>query len=226
VIASLRDLVFVALLAAACTGGTGPAPSGASAPPTPGGGVDVTFKPGAPVEPPPSSPHQAGPSDAQAPAGMNVHFATEPGTSVRVSGEIVYQGRSSGPIETGVLHLDFLKSSSNKKFPVLLHDVVLPTLGAWEVDVPKDAGRLAVVAFIDKNDNGPEQAEPTGNALLEVAQTPVSGLRIELFDDPTRVGTPPGVENLEELEKDDAGGPEGPPPKPPAAGGGDRPASP
>lgn len=165
-------------------GGTPGAPPEGGAPPVvdpANGGPPPAGADGAPV---PGAATGARPT----PAG----FTLEPGKTVKLSGTTSYNGT-----KTGVLRLDFLRQPAGAQFPELLHTISQPKPGAWEIEVPKNAGDITVAAYIDSNDNGPEPSEPGAvtDSPVKIAGESVSGIKLDIVDAPPRDPRKPAVEN-------------------------------
>lgn len=151
------------------------APGAPGAPGTPG-------TPGGPGTPPEGGARPTSPS-----------FQVAAGEGVKVSGTVTYGGAAA----TGKVKIDFLRHAEGAQFPELLHSVTLAGPGAFEVEAPKDAGKLMVVAFMDANDNGPDPAEPRAPAQeIVVGTAPVTGLTLALTENPDAgdKGKPPITE--------------------------------
>ncbi len=160
----------------------GQAPSNANQPPG--------AQPAAPAGKPGQSDHAAGENPSMpAPDGSMAMaiadnggrlnptgFQVSAGDGVTMSGSISYDGTASG-----VLRLDFLKQPEGQTLPQLLHTMALDAPGPWKVDVPKDLGSVNIVAYLDANENGPNEGEPSATATnIEVGGDPITGIDLEL----------------------------------------------
>ncbi|MFN7143912.1 MAG: hypothetical protein ACK4YP_09065 [Myxococcota bacterium] len=184
-------------------------------------------------------PGEAGPPGAQGGSRPTPQgFQVTAGEGVKLSGTVSYAGTKTGPVT-----VDFLRQAQGGTFPELVHSVTLPAPGPFEVEAPKDAGDIAIVAFIDSNGNGPDPGEPAGRVkdMVKVGAEPVTGLEIALSDAPdlgdlapggAGGATPPpgGAEGTPPVQGTPGEAPAGTPPAgtPPAAppAGGEAPAAP
>ncbi len=169
---------------------------GPNGPPDPNAPRDAN---GAPMAPP---------QDGAGPGGGRpqvVGFKVEPGTGVKLSGDITYTGT-----RTGTLRVDFLKNSEGGSFPELVNTIALDKPGPWSVEAPKDLGDISIVSFIDADDNGPSDGEPAGKIdKTTVAGADIAKLDITLSDNP----------ELGSLKPPGKGAPAGGMPPPPGANG-------
>ncbi len=151
---------------------------------------------------PPSSTDPAAAPDAAGGGGgggaggpMHMPKPVEPGTGVVLKGTATYSGA-----KTGKLRVDALKKvDGGGGFPVLLGTMTQDTVGAFSIEVPKDAGEVFLVAFVDVDGNGPDGTDPAGRTTTaaSVSSTPVEGLDVVLSDTPdlgdlAPAGPPPG----------------------------------
>ena len=121
----------------------------------------------------------------------------KPGEGVVISGTVTYAGT-----KTGKVRIDALKpSEGGNGFPVLLGTNTVDTVGSFTVEVPKSAGTVQLVVFLDLQGDGPSSTDPAGRTkdALTVATDPVSGVTIDISDAPdlgdlAPAGPPPGSE--------------------------------
>lgn len=157
--------------------------------------VAATNANGAPSTPPPPGDAGAGAAGtpASAPAGAGrptpPGFTVKPGEGVKLSGTLAYTGS-----KTGTIRVDFLKPPVNGALPELLDSIELGSVGEWSVEAPKNAGDLAVVAYIDGASDGPSAGDPAGRitGVVTVKEAPVTGLDITLSDEPDLGDLKPG----------------------------------
>lgn len=179
-------------------GGMSDKPMGGGAPP--GGPGAEGQAPGQPGQPGGEGTPPQGMGGRPVPPG----FQVTAGEGIKLSGTLAYTGA-----KTGTITIDFLRQGENTNFPDLVHSLTLTQPGPWEVETPKDAGNVWVVAFLDGNANGPDPSEPAGRVqdIVKVESASIAGLDITLTDSP----------DLGELKP---GGKDGPPgPGAPGAGG-------
>ncbi len=140
-----------------------PGPSGEGAPP-----VDAA--------PPPE-----GGGAAPAPVAQ-----VEPGTGVVISGTFTYEGEAKGTYRLDV------SAPQTGGPPVMLAQTTLPALGPWSVEVPKNAGAIMIVGFIEEG-HGPGGGSPTATVYgLTVAETPLADVVVAPAVGGAITGTPPG----------------------------------
>ncbi len=127
-----------------------------------------------------ASPDDPTTTGGRIPPGMRIEppgFGLEEGEGVKISGTISYEGEIDGQ-----LRVEILQPGEEGDSPQLLHAATLDALGPWFVIAPADLGDIAVVAYLDRDQNGPSTDEPA--ALLEsgvtVGQVDISGLDLVL----------------------------------------------
>lgn len=137
-------------------------------------GVDGTVAP-----PPPPSPESS-------PA-----FVVVPGEGVKVSGTVGYAGTSEGKF-----HVDFVEPPQPGHYPKLVHSVLVESAGAWELEVPKNYGKVGVMAYLDIAGDGPTPTDPAARvaALLEIGETEISGLVLNCVENADLGELTPGVQ--------------------------------
>ena len=127
--------------------------------------------------------------------------------SVKIGGTIDYAGEISGRIR-----LDFL-TQEGIAAPALVHTAELTSLGDWSEEVPKEYGALHIVAFIDKDGDGPNAGDPATKTEIEVGAEDVTGVDLVLqdgFDLAADTPPQPGVDGPQTPEGGDPGAaPEG-----------------
>jgi hypothetical protein len=166
-----------------------PDPTAGSASESPG--PPATGAPSGPAGGPAAAGGAAQPGPGKRPQAPG--FKVEAGQGLKISGTIAYAGEKKGTVR-----MDFLKVGASGDFPELVHTMDLAAVGPWELEVPKDAGELAIVCYMDADDNGPSDGEPAGRVAgrIKVGQDPVTGLDITLADEPDlgdlKPGPPPG----------------------------------
>ena len=106
-------------------------------------------------------------------------FGGDPATeTVKVSGTLSYAGSTRG-----TLRVDLMRHETDGMPPVLLATKALQKPGEWSFDVPRSAGKVFVVAFLDTNDNGPEAGEPQSKPVgIDVEARGVTGVTLTLAD--------------------------------------------
>jgi len=139
---------------------------------TSGGGGDVAS---------PDDPANAG---GRIPPGMRIEppgFGLEDGEGVKISGTIAFEGDLDGQ-----LRVEILQSGGEGAGPQLLHALTLEELGPWSVVAPKGLGEVNLVAYLDRDQNGPSPDEPM--ALLEdtvdVGEVDIPGIELLLVAEP------------------------------------------
>lgn len=163
-----------------------PPPGGEAGPPADPNAIPGTPDPNA--APGPADPNAT--PGAGAPNGANqagsrpvpAGFTVTPGQGVKLSGNIVWSGAVDGK-----LRVDFLRNPEGSPYPELMHSLEQSKAGPWSVEVPKDLGEISVVAFIDKDDNGPSPGEPMAlykGDLKIASQTEIKDINLELSESP------------------------------------------
>ncbi len=139
---------------------------------------------GAPPAPPPPS------AEGEAPAGpgpQTEDVKVEPGTGVVLSGTFTYDGTA-----TGTYRIDVSSPKVGGGPPTPLSRTVLPALGPWQIEVPKNAGPIIINGFIEQG-HGPGGGTPTATIYgLSVAETPLSDITLAPVAGGAITGTPPG----------------------------------
>lgn len=146
--------------------------------------------PGTPGAPPPSGEGgTANPAPAGAGRPTPPGFGVKAGEGVKLSGKVEYSGS-----KTGTIHVDFLKPPVNGALPELLDSLELKELGAWEIEAPKNAGDLAIVAYIDSAGDGPSDGDPAARVtgVVTVKDAAVGSLDLTLSDSPDLGDLKPG----------------------------------
>ena len=116
-------------------------------------------------------------------------FELAPGTGVKVGGTLSYQGSKKGTI---LLQVVTLKSDperalrenqqADKRYVDLLHHQTLNAAGSFEVLVPRNTGKVHVIAFLDEHNDGPSRTDAAGIVAVDVGTAAVSGLQLEMSD--------------------------------------------
>ncbi len=122
-------------------------------------------------------------SSGEGAAGGTMHTVdatVEPGEGVVLSGTIIYEGE-----KTGRIRLDVLTSRGNNPH-LLAKTLELPSLGEWSIELPEDFGSVNVVGFLDQTGDGPTPDDPAMAmpAPIIVGTEDITGLVLELSDDP------------------------------------------
>lgn len=89
------------------------------------------------------------------PGGHNNGFQVEAGKGVWLRGSFQYEGE-----KTGRNRIDFVTIQEGAP-PNLVYAMTLEERGAWQVEVPKNFGKLHVLAFIDQAEDGPSPGDPS-----------------------------------------------------------------
>ncbi len=100
-------------------------------------------------------------------------LVVEEGEGVVLSGTITL-----AETEGGTLKLDLLTLAENRP-PELVHQVVLEESGAFSVETPRAFGTVHLVAYLDRDDNGPSNGEPVVALGVEVGTENIEGLVLE-----------------------------------------------
>jgi len=172
------------------------------------GGVDVTAGPGQGAA--------AGGGSASSPGGAR--FSAKGGEAVKLSGTLVYEGTA-----TGRMQLDFLTTPDGSPPQLVNSQQVKSGTTKWSTKVPKDFGELNIVAFIDKESDGPSADDPAGRTSepLVVGAEDIADIVITLTD-AAELGTlaPGGNGALPgSVAKPSGPPPDGPPPDGPPPDG-------
>lgn len=167
----IRYLPFVLLLSAC------PDPSKTAE--GPGSSASV----GAPVAGPEAgSAGQGGPSQAGSQG-----FKVTPGEGVFLKGTFTYEGTKAGRNR-----IDFVTIQEGAP-PNLVYAMTLEQTGAWQVEVPKDFGKLHILGFIDQAEDGPspgDPATPMGDPIV-IEGADIEGIELKLIDTSETVASPP-----------------------------------
>ena len=156
--------ILVAAFAVACPD---PNPTGAYT--EAGGGAVVSGSGGGGAS---SAPSGTRPNDAR--------FKVGEGEGVQLTGTFQYDGDASGRMQ-----IDFL-TQENGGPPRLVHTVQVDKLGEWKTRAPKNYGTLHIVAFIDKQGDGPSSDDPAAKSdgPVAIAEEDITGLDLILTDEP------------------------------------------
>ena len=130
---------------------------------------------GAPAAPPPQGGEGGGNT---APPAFELPTIA-PGTGVMLSGTTTYAGTKKGKVR-----IDVLSMKAGATMPGLVATKTVDAVGAWEVEIPKNAGDVHVVAFLDLADNGPDATDPAGRTKdpVKMAEAAVGGVSVEILD--------------------------------------------
>ena len=130
---------------------------------------------GAPSAPPPQGTEGGG--NTPPPAFELPTIA--PGTGVKLSGTTTYAGT-----KTGKVRIDVLSMQAGATMPGLVATKTVDAVGAWEIEIPKNAGDVHVVAFLDLGDNGPDATDPAGRTKdpVKMAEAALGGVSVEILD--------------------------------------------
>jgi hypothetical protein len=150
-------------------------------------------------------------------APNSARFDVASGEGVKISGTITY----SGPA-TGRMQLDFLQVPDGGA-PQLVNSQQLKGPGKWSSQVPKDFGPLHIVAFIDKDGDGPSLTDPAGRTAdpLVISAEDIADVVIVLTDEPDLGNLAPGGTGAlpGKMPSPDDPPPDGPPPDGPPPDG-------
>ena len=196
-------VIFASALAVACPD---PNPTGAYT--EAGGGAVVAGSSGAASGGGSSAPSGTRPNDAR--------FKVGDGEGVQLTGTFQYEGEASGRMQ-----IDFL-TQENGGPPRLVHTVQVDKLGEWKTRAPKNYGTLHIVAFIDKQGDGPSSDDPAAKSdgPEAIAEEDISGLDLVLKDDPDLgTFTPGGGGQANGEPPPDGPAADGPPPDGPPPDG-------
>jgi hypothetical protein len=182
--------VFALVLGTAC-GADAPTPSPA---PLPGQGQNGPAVQAADGAGGPANNAEVGFGTGETPSLNEIEanrFELAPGTGVKVGGTLSYKGSKQGAI---LLQVVTLKSDperalrenqqADKRYVDLLHHQTLNATGAFEVLVPRNTGKVQVIAFLDEHNDGPSSSDAAGIVAVEVGTAAVSGLQLEMSDSP------------------------------------------
>ena len=122
--------------------------------------------------------------DGPPPAPGNFNVAD--GAGVVVSGALAYPGNQSGQ-----LRLDFLATEDDAP-PRLLHVEKLDAFGSYSVSTPPNTGSVAIVAFVDVNNDGPSPTDPAGMIRINIEESNIDSADITLSDEPDLGDLTPG----------------------------------
>ena len=150
-------------------------------------------------------------------APNSARFTVEEGNAVRLTGTISYEGAV-----TGRMQLDFLTLGDGGR-PMLVNSQQVQGVGKWTAKVPKEFGELYIVAFIDKDGDGPSPTDPAGRTVepLVIGAEDIKDVELVLSDEPD-LGplTPGGTGALPgSVPTPDGPAPDGPPPDGPPPDG-------
>jgi hypothetical protein len=135
-----------------------------------------------PVAPPDGGPP---PTDASGVVAPSQDIEVEPGTGVVVSGTFTYTGDVAGTYRVDI------SAPSTSGPSVLVGKAVVAEQGPWQIEVPKNAGAITVMAFIEQG-HGPGGGTPSMTVYgLTVAEAPVTGVALAPAEGGAIVGTPP-----------------------------------
>lgn len=130
----------------------------------------------------PGGPQSAMDGPPPAPGNFNV----ADGAGVVVSGTLAYPGNQSGQ-----LRLDFLATEDDAP-PRLLHVEKLDAFGSYSVSTPPNTGSVAIVAFVDVNNDGPSPTDPAGMIRINIEESNIESADITLSDEPDLGDLTPG----------------------------------
>jgi hypothetical protein len=172
----------------------------------PGEGGPAASGGGAPTAPPP----QGDGAPAAEGGGTTAPPAFElptivPGTGVKLSGTTTYAGTKKGKVRIDVLSL-----KDGATMPGLVATTSVDAIGAWEIEIPKNAGDVHVVAFLDLANNGPDTTDPAGRTKdpVKMGEAAVGGVSVTIEDAADLGDLTPG--NSPHSDKEKAPLPDGP----------------
>ena len=113
-------------------------------------------------------------------------FNVADGAGVVVSGTLAYSGT-----EQGQLRIYFLATEEGAP-PRLLHIEKLDAVGPYSVSTPPNTGPIALVAFIDIDNDGPSPKDPAGMVRITIEESSMDAVDISLSDTPDLGDLTPG----------------------------------
>ncbi len=113
-------------------------------------------------------------------------FNVADGAGVVVSGTLTYAGTQEGQ-----LRVDFL-ATENDAPPRLLHIEKLDAVGPYSISTPPNTGPVALVAFIDIDNDGPSPKDPAGMVRINIEESSMDSVDISLSDTPDLGDLTPG----------------------------------
>jgi|GEM_PF-1594360 len=146
----------------------------------------------------------------------DARFKVGEGEGVALAGTFTYDGEAKGRMQ-----IDFLTQESGGP-PRLVHTLQLDKLGEWKTRVPKNYGELHIVAFIDKEGDGPSSDDPAAKSdgPIAIAEADITDVELKLTDDPDLgTFTPGGGGQPNGEPQPDGPPPDGPPPDGPPPDG-------
>jgi hypothetical protein len=155
--------------------GDGNKPGAAPAAPASEGASGAQGTAPAPPEGPPAGDGQGGPpvpGPGDGPVQMPA-FKVTPGEGVGLGGTIAWSGK------VGKLRVDVLTKKEDGS-PTILHAATLEVGGVFRIEAPKNTGKVTVMAFVDKDGNGPGPNEPAESREVEIGASDVTGLSFDL----------------------------------------------
>ena len=100
-----------------------------------------------------------------------------PGEGVMVKGTFNYKGDA-----TGQKKIDTLKPVEGRG-PSLVHVEELQDGNDFSIEFPKNYGKVMLKGIIDKTGNGPSADDPQGTVTLQIEETPIDGVTLDVKDD-------------------------------------------
>ncbi len=153
------------------------------------------------------------------PAGTrpdDARFKVSESEGVALTGTFQYEGSASGRMQ-----IDFLTQESGGP-PRLVHTLQVDKPGEWKTRAPKNYGELHIVAFIDKEGDGPSSDDPAAKSdgPIAIGEADITGIDLILTDDPDLgTFTPGGGGQPSGDPQPDGPPPDGPPPDGPPPDG-------
>lgn len=119
------------------------------------------------------------PDGAREKRPRHVALVIPEGGGVDVSGTVTWRDEPSG-----ILKLDVLTLTEGKP-PELIHQSTLALAlsddgGPFTLTLPADLGDVHLVAYVDRNDNGPSAGESTGTRRVHVGGGAISDIALVL----------------------------------------------
>ena len=122
---------------------------------------------------------QGGPDQAKADgreAAAKPIDADSSAPTVKIKGSLTYRGSAEGP-----MLVDIMKAGAEK--PTVLYNLALDKAGAFETTAPLDLGEVIIVAYLDKDENGPSKGDPAGKSrVFTLGSDTISDINIILRD--------------------------------------------
>jgi hypothetical protein len=109
---------------------------------------------------------------AKRPRHVALEIETDGG--VALTGTVQWEGDSDG-----VLRIDVLTLYDGRP-PELIHQSSLEAGGEFAFELPQDLGEVHLVAYLDRNNNGPSAGEPVATQVVQVGSSEISPISLVL----------------------------------------------